>query len=111
MCELDRRWLTLFRQKDVAAIKKIQDAFDCCGLRTVVDRAWPFPADGVTADACRISFGRNKSCLEPWKRQEQFIGHAIVLIAVVMFLGQVCMRRFGPCVEIIDTNGLLWSII
>lgn len=91
-CELDRRWLTLFRQKDATAIKKIQDAFNCCGLRTVVDRAWPFPADGVTADACRTSFGRTKSCLEPWKRQEQFIGQAIVLIVVIMFLGQVSMR-------------------
>ena len=88
-CELDQRWSMLFRQKDVRAIKMIQDALGCCGLRTPVDRAWPFPAKGVAADACQTAFSRNKSCFEPWKREEQFVGRAVVFIAAIVFLGRV----------------------
>lgn len=68
-CELERRWRTLFQQHDADAIRRLEDAMNCCGLRTVLDQPWPFP-DSHGATACRDNFGRRRSCEAPWTRRE-----------------------------------------
>jgi hypothetical protein len=92
-CGLSDRWLSLFRSKSAVRIKAIQDAFECCGLRSPVDRAWPFPAKGVGADACRVRFDRDQSCLGPWREEEQEMAGVLLLVVVLNFLWQVCFEK------------------
>lgn len=81
LCNLNDRWLSLYRAKDGDAIKTIQDTFKCCGLHSVVDKAYPFPDKKNGVDACKKSFGRTISCFESWRGQEQ--GMSGVLMGVV----------------------------
>ncbi len=60
-CELEHRWRTMFQHHDANAIRGIQDALECCGLRTPLDQPWPFP-DHHGAMACRDNFQRERSC-------------------------------------------------
>lgn len=62
-CELSTQWQHLFRTKDERAIRAIQEAFQCCGFRTVKDMAWPFPP---TAVQCPARFDRSLACQGPW---------------------------------------------
>lgn len=62
-CELSTRWQHLFRAKDERAIRAIQEAFQCCGFRTVKDMAWPFPPTNVQ---CPARFDRSLACQVPW---------------------------------------------
>lgn len=71
-CELERRWRTLFQHHNVNAIRGIQDALECCGLRTPLDQPWPFP-DHHGATACRDNFGRDRSCETLWTRREVLV--------------------------------------
>lgn len=62
-CALSGHWQHLFRDKDAAAIKSIQDALNCCGFRSVKDMAWPFPPAEVR---CAARFERDLACQQPW---------------------------------------------
>ncbi|KAG5980522.1 hypothetical protein E4U55_003937 [Claviceps digitariae] len=64
-CLLSTIWQRLFRNHDADAIRRIQDAFHCCGFNTVQDRAWPFP-DHKSARRCAETYGRDVSCAQPW---------------------------------------------
>lgn len=97
----------LFRKKDVRAIRSIQDAFACCGLRSPVDRAWPFPAKGVEADACEKAFGRKKSCFEPWMREEHFVGWVVIVVAAAVFVCQVRQAHILLVVSVMLAGGAL----
>lgn len=68
-CELEHRWRTLFQHHNVNAIRGIQDALECCGLRSPLDQPWPFP-DHHGANACRENFGRERSCETLWRERE-----------------------------------------
>ncbi|KAM0806137.1 hypothetical protein BDR22DRAFT_791199, partial [Usnea florida] len=89
ICGLERQWSTLFSDRNAEAIRSIQDQFQCCGFRSVQDRAWPFPGRDHTAKACVEAFGRSSSCLGSWRQMEQVTGGLILLIAIVTFLLKV----------------------
>jgi hypothetical protein len=86
-CGLKERWYTLYNWKDGDAIRRIQDAFDCCGLDTVKDRAWPFSFNG--ASTCAKDFGRKNSCFGAWRKEEQIQAGLLLLVAVLVFVVKV----------------------
>ncbi|ROW06389.1 hypothetical protein VMCG_04283 [Cytospora schulzeri] len=47
VCELSTLWQRLFRGKNDKTIRAIQDAFECCGFRSIKDMAWPFPPTDI----------------------------------------------------------------
>ena len=69
-CSLENQWSHLFQIKDERAVRAIQDTLRCCGLNSMRDRAWPFPSDGVGAEACERTQGWNVRCVDRWRRQE-----------------------------------------
>ena len=84
-CGLERQWSALFSGKNAEAIRRIQEQFQCCGFRSVQDRAWPFPDRSHSVRACVESFGRRSSCLGGWRQMEQVTGGLILLVAVMTF--------------------------
>lgn len=70
-CALDERWRDLYRQKNAKVIGRIQDAFSCCGLHSPVDMAYPFPSKEVAVDACKVNFGRTRSCFDSLREEER----------------------------------------
>lgn len=93
-CELSTRWQQLFGAKDERAIRAIQEAFQCCGFRTVKDMAWPFPP---TAVQCSSKFDRSLACQVPWtnalQRSAAVNFGAMVAVAVMQVSEKTC-----PCV-------------
>jgi hypothetical protein len=64
-CLLSTQWQELYSRHDGEAIRRIQDALNCCGFRTVKDRSWPFPSEGQLVN-CAVQFGRTTPCAAPW---------------------------------------------
>lgn len=88
-CELSTRWQALFRSKDEQGIRLIQDAFQCCGFRSVRDMAWPFPPAAVQ---CAARFDRTMACQGPWTAAlRRGAGVELGLVLAVGLL-QVCRR-------------------
>jgi len=81
-CGLDDKWQELWHTRDGKSIKRIQDAFECCGLHSAVDRAYPFPGKGVGVDACKNTFGLVVACFERWREEER--GIAGLMMGVVL---------------------------
>jgi hypothetical protein len=92
-CGLEETWLRLFQAKDSRAVRRIQDDFDCCGLRSTRDRAWPFPGQDNTVDSCWQRFQRDRSCLTSWRSEEQRIAGLLVLVTVLTFVWKVSGNR------------------
>ncbi len=82
LCGLDTTWYRLFRGKDENAIKAIQDTYNCCGLHSTVDKAFPFPGGNNDVHACEKAFGRTKPCFGAWKRGEKTTASLISLVAI-----------------------------
>ena len=70
-CVLRTRWTELFRAKDVAAIRAIQDTLECCGLASPRDMPWPFRDKTHDVDACTSMTGRTVGCQASWAKTEQ----------------------------------------
>lgn len=92
-CAIERRWRFLFTTKNEDAIRKIQDALDCCGLRTTVDQAWPFQGRGVEATECVERTGRRRACEAGWEGAERGVttwmivaGMAVMVVKVSNFM-------------------------
>ena len=85
-CPLDQRWQQLFFKKDAKAIERIQDAHECCGFHSMLDRAWPFQAQNQPASACRDMTGRHRSCLGAWRRDMQVVGGMVLFVALMSFV-------------------------
>lgn len=60
---MNNRWQGLWRDRNGEAIRLIQDTLNCCGLNSLVDRAYPI-SDSKT---CAKMFGRNQVCRGPWR--------------------------------------------
>lgn len=88
-CGLDQKWDRLFRSKDSAGIRRIQDAHQCCGLNSILDRAWPFQNRDHGVNECAKAFNRTKACLGSWKKDEQIAAGLLLLVAIVTFLLKV----------------------
>lgn len=80
----------MFRTKNEGAIRRIQDTFDCCGFRSTLDQAWPFPTKDIGAGSCAARYQRNTPCEGPWRQAEQINAGLLLLVAVVVFLAKVC---------------------
>jgi len=81
-CELGDKWMRLFMAKDARAIRAIQDTFECCGLNSVKDRAFPFGQPST----CAITYGRSNSCFGEWRKAEQINAGLLFLVAVIVFV-------------------------
>lgn len=81
-CDLTSKWQELFVTKDSRAIQVIQDKFDCCGLNSMKDRAWPFNAP----TSCISSYpDRHRSCFGPWQQAHQINAGLLLLVALIVF--------------------------
>lgn len=92
-CVLGTAWQHLFATKNAVAIRRVQDALNCCGFNSVRDRAWPFAEDvgdgrGV---ACAERFGRSQACVAPWTTTLQRIAGVEGGIAVGVLLLQLTL--------------------
>jgi hypothetical protein len=92
-CGLEDQWKKLWRNKDADAIQRIQDRFSCCGFNTVYDRAWPFPRgspdDKLGADQCKRLYGRDRSCVGPWRQAQQMNSGLLFTVAGTIFVAKV----------------------
>ncbi|PYI24447.1 hypothetical protein BO99DRAFT_398467 [Aspergillus violaceofuscus CBS 115571] len=79
-CTLDQTWQRYFHARDAGTIRRIQDTLQCCGLRSVRDRAWPFKDKTHGDDACVLQVGYSRSCAGVWRAEE---------VTVLWFLGVV----------------------
>lgn len=73
--------------KNARAIFAIQDAFNCCGFRTVKDRAYPYKKG--FASECAALYDRNSSCFKPWRQAEQINAGLLLLVASIVFIVKV----------------------
>ncbi|KAL2057388.1 hypothetical protein ABVK25_002441 [Lepraria finkii] len=90
-CHLEQQWGRLFSSKNAEIIRRIQDRHQCCGLHSVVDKAWPFADGSHPVTACRDAFNRQNSCFGEWRRDEQITAGLLLLVAGVMFLIKLIM--------------------
>ncbi|KUI60662.1 hypothetical protein VP1G_07884 [Cytospora mali] len=95
-CELSTIWQRLFRGKDVKSIRAIQDAFECCGFRSVKDMAWPFPPADVP---CTVRFDRSVSCQGPWtsalQRNAGVEFGVVIAVGLLQIVSCVLARHYG----------------
>ena len=100
-CGLSTIWQRLFRSKDAQSVKAIQDAFECCGFRSVKDMAWPFPPVDV---ACAQRFDRALPCLGPWTSALQRSAGVELGVVVVVAILQVSNPATRPRHAIISSD-------
>lgn len=90
-CLLSTTWQRLFSAHDADSIRRIQDAFACCGFNTVRDRAWPFPSQ-QTSRECTETYGRSTACAGPWQlalRRSAGLELGVVLAVALLQVGFV----------------------
>lgn len=92
-CELSTRWEHLFRTKDAWSVRAIQEAFHCCGFRTVKHMAWPFPPTEVQ---CAERFDWTLACQGPWTGSLQRTAGANFGVVLAVGLLQVRHPPAGP---------------
>ncbi|PLB33924.1 uncharacterized protein BDW47DRAFT_85363 [Aspergillus candidus] len=93
ICRLESYWQSHFQAKDAHTIRSIQDRFQCCGLHSTRDRAWPFKNRDHGDDACEAQFGYGRSCLVPWREQTvstSWTMFAAVALILVVKVGITC---------------------
>ncbi|RAL11809.1 uncharacterized protein BO97DRAFT_405866 [Aspergillus homomorphus CBS 101889] len=84
-CTLDQTWQAFFHARNAPAIRTIQDRLQCCGLRSIHDRAWPFKDRTHDDKACAVQMGYTRPCLGPWRAEE--IGVLWMVVVVVVLMG------------------------
>jgi len=88
-CALRERWETMFRGKDSEDIRRIQDAFGCCGFNSPRDMAFPFPSQGHGADTCMVRYDRDTACVDAWRNEERKVAIMLLVIPLAVFLWKV----------------------
>ncbi|KAJ5722194.1 hypothetical protein N7488_000229 [Penicillium malachiteum] len=83
-CNIEQQWQSMFKSKNAEAIRTIQDSFQCCGLRSTRDRAWPFNDRTHGDNACELQLGYTRSCLAPWRGQQQTASWMIFAAALLI---------------------------
>ncbi|KAI1135326.1 hypothetical protein F5Y05DRAFT_179139 [Hypoxylon sp. FL0543] len=88
-CSLEGNWMRMWRAHDGRGIERIQEAFNCCGLRSVKDRDWP-------RLQCRNLYpGRRDSCLAPWRaRMQRSAGLEFGVAVAIGILQLIHLARF-----------------
>ena len=94
-CLLERQWAELYRSRNTAAIRAIQETLECCGFAGPHDRPWPFPVEKPT-DSRYISNterqGRTeytRGCEQPWARSQNEAAWKLVAVGGVVLACQV----------------------
>jgi hypothetical protein len=111
LCNLNDRWLSLYRAKDGDAIRTIQDTLKCCGLHKTYDKAFPFPDKEHDIHSCEERFGWSQSCFEGWRGQEQSMSGVLMGIVGLVVIWQVrdrsvassSRRRAAPA-AVVESN-------
>ncbi|KAK7518760.1 hypothetical protein IWZ03DRAFT_438968 [Phyllosticta citriasiana] len=88
-CALDNAWKDLYRAGRGGEIQLIQDAWECCGLHSVYDMAWPFArhSGGVTERSrCRQMYGRETSCYGVWEEEERRTAGIVIGVTAGVWL-------------------------
>jgi hypothetical protein len=93
-CGLDERWREMYRAKNGHVIGRIQDAFQCCGLHSAVDMAFPFPSKDRGADACKVMYGRQKSCFDSWRNDERVVASLILAVTAGVAAWKVSRSKY-----------------
>ncbi|KAF2093245.1 hypothetical protein NA57DRAFT_61758 [Rhizodiscina lignyota] len=88
-CPLNDQWQKLFHTKNARAIKRVQDALNCCGLHSLMDKAWPFPTKHVSPDTCSKRYDRSNTCFAGWRAEEQKAAGMILLVVVLVFIWKI----------------------
>jgi len=88
-CGLDDKWQKMFHDKSVRQIRGIQDSLNCCGYKSVKDRAWPFLPDATAPGNCAETTGRSKACFGGWRQAEQINAGLLLLVAIIVFIVKV----------------------
>ncbi|MCJ1244163.1 hypothetical protein MMC30_001361 [Trapelia coarctata] len=88
-CAIESRWWSFFETKNGDAVRRIQDAFDCCGLLSTVDQAWPFPRKGVPATACQDRTGRTRACEAGWEGAERVVLTGLIVVGVAIMMAKI----------------------
>lgn len=109
-CGLEDAWRALYRGGKEPEVRRIQDAFDCCGLRSVYDMAWPFakhdPESGRTArSTCARTYGRERACFGAWREEEQVVAGLVVIVCAGVWVWEVSRFFFWRTVGR-NTEGL-----
>ncbi|EYE97012.1 uncharacterized protein EURHEDRAFT_410812 [Aspergillus ruber CBS 135680] len=94
-CHLEQQWQAFFQSKNAHAIRTIQDTNQCCGLRSVHDRAWPFKDRDHGDEACETQLGYHRSCLTPWRAQQQNASWMIFAAAALIWAIKIGFVQFG----------------
>ncbi|KAJ2969574.1 hypothetical protein NUW58_g9955 [Xylaria curta] len=91
-CVLPEAWQLLWHNHDHRAIERIQNAFDCCGFHSVVDRAWP-------DHTCPTVYDRHTPCDGLWRGSMQrtsALQFAVAVLAGIIQLAHLAyLRRRG----------------
>ncbi|KAI4716577.1 hypothetical protein E4T48_07240 [Aureobasidium sp. EXF-10727] len=85
-CALREKWQSMFHEKNAGKIKRIQEAFDCCGFRSVRDMPYPFPGHEITVDTCTQRFDRQIGCEGAWRDKERTVAGLMIGVAVGVFV-------------------------
>lgn len=88
-CPLERIWHGYYNNKDVKSIKTIQDALNCCGLKTLKEQAWPFSGEKTPANTCATMFNRHTPCFDPWSKKHQLSAGMFTAVAIVTLMSKV----------------------
>lgn len=92
-CSLDTHWSNLYSAKD-ESIRVIEQTLRCCGLNSIRDRPWPFPARDVDVTACERTLGYTVRCRDPWQRQEQIAAGLVFLASLLNWIVLVRVHRY-----------------
>ncbi|KAI1152614.1 hypothetical protein F4825DRAFT_418504 [Nemania diffusa] len=87
-CKLEKDWQLLWHNHDFRAIERIQNAFDCCGFNSVVDRTWP--------KQCAEIYNRDMFCNVPWRASMQRtsgLQFAVAVLAGIIQLAHLVYLR------------------
>ncbi|RYP53007.1 hypothetical protein DL769_010585 [Monosporascus sp. CRB-8-3] len=88
-CGLEGAWQRLWSARDGHAIGRIQDAFNCCGLNSVRDRAWP-----PESNQCSKLYKRSTPCIGPWRAAMQRDAGLEFVVAAAVGVLQVSFPPF-----------------
>lgn len=96
---MNNRWQGLWRDRNGEAIRLIQDTLNCCGLNSLVDRAYPIKAP----KSCAEMFGRDQVCRGPWRSALRGSAGADLGIVIAVGVLQVSYP-FSVTISVYDTH-------
>ncbi|PQE15222.1 tetraspanin Tsp3 protein [Rutstroemia sp. NJR-2017a WRK4] len=94
-CGLDDKWQKMYHDKNARQIRGIQDGLNCCGYKSVVDRAWPFLPSAKDPGNCAEITDRSQSCFGVWRQAEQINAGLLLLVAIIVFIVKVSVFTIG----------------